>query len=133
LVELNSCSNLLIGIPETPEYPDGEARYDNSLGIFEAGEEYAQVDLDLFFANFTPNIPQGTAPIPALIDGSIASTDVAHAGGEPELDFEIAYPLIYPQTITVFQAPGFNNMLDAIDGVSSRRHQGVWNKVLMCP
>ena len=50
------------------------------------------------------------------------------AGGESDLDFELAYPLIYPQTIKLFQVdekvytnngqyPGiFNNFLDAIDG-----------------
>ena len=102
------------------------------MGIYEEGDYYAQEDLDLFFANYTPHIPQGTHPTPAFIDGATAPTDVAHAGGESDLDFELAYPLLYPQTITLYQTDdlfyatnpnststgGFNTFLDALDGVS---------------
>jgi tripeptidyl-peptidase-1 len=100
------------------------------LGIYEEGDYYAQEDLDLFFANFTPYIPQGTHPSPAFIDGAEAPTDTANAGGESDLDFELAYPLIYPQTITLYQTDdlyyatnlnatsgSFNTLLDALDGV----------------
>ena len=55
------------------------------------------------------------------------------AGGESDLDFQLAYPLIYPQTITLYQTDdlnyatnpnstslgGFNTFLDALDGVST--------------
>ena len=53
---------------------------------------------------------------------------VGSAGGESDLDFELAYPLIYPQTITLFQTDDdnyansgkylgiFNTFLDALDG-----------------
>lgn len=102
------------------------------MGIYEEGDYYAQEDLDLFFANYTPYIPQGTHPTPAFIDGATAPTDVADAGGESDLDFELAYPLLYPQTITLYQTDdryyatnpnststgGFNTFLDALDGVS---------------
>lgn len=91
---------------------------------------YAQEDLDLFFANFTPNIPKGTGPKPAFIDGGNAPVhNISEAGGESDLDFELIYPIIYPQTITLYQtdddyysnspdgpAGGFNTFLDAIDG-----------------
>lgn len=99
------------------------------MGIFEEADYYAQEDLDLFFANFTPYIPQGTHPTPAFIDGAEAPTDTANAGSESDLDFELAYPLIYPQTITLYQTDdcdyatnpnitgGFNTFLDALDGV----------------
>jgi tripeptidyl-peptidase-1 len=117
----------LYGVP-FPEYPNGP-RSDNALGIFEDGDYYAQEDLDLFFANFTPYIPQGTSPTPAFIDGAEAPIDTADAGGESDLDFELAYPLIYPQKITLYQTDdcnyatnpnttgGFNTFLDALDGV----------------
>jgi tripeptidyl-peptidase-1 len=100
------------------------------MGIFEEGNWFLQEDLDLFFANFTPRIPKGTQPTPAYIDGSEAPAELVGAGGESDLDFELAYPLIYPQTITLFQtddlyyAEGahhnygfFNTFLDALDGV----------------
>ncbi|KAK9412956.1 putative Peptidase S53 domain-containing protein [Seiridium unicorne] len=104
----------------------------NSLGIFEAELQYwDQQDLDLFFANFTDWIPQGTHPIDEEIDGGIAQTDnISLAGGESMLDLQLAYPIVYPQTITVLNVDdihyqtwendtytwGFNTLLDAIDG-----------------
>jgi tripeptidyl-peptidase-1 len=126
------CIRALYHVPLVPEYPGGKPRSDNSMGIYEEGDYYAQEDLDLFFANYTPYIPQGTHPTPAFIDGATAPTDVANAGGESDLDFELTYPLLYPQTITLYQTDdyfyatnpnststgGFNTFLDALDGVS---------------
>ncbi|KAF2090832.1 subtilisin-like protein [Saccharata proteae CBS 121410] len=104
----------------------------NSMGIFESEEQYySQVDLDVFFANFTPKIPQGTHPILASIDGAPGpTTDLSDAGGEADLDIQLAYPIIYPQTITLYDTDdslyemdpnitytyGFNTFLDALDG-----------------
>ena len=102
----------------------------NAMGIFEEGDYYAQEDLDLFFKNFTSYIPQGTHPIPALIDGAQAPVPVETAGGESDLDFQLAYPLVYPQDIVLYQTDdlfyatntnststgGFNTFLDALDG-----------------
>jgi len=104
----------------------------NSLGIFEEGDFYAQEDFDLFFAKYTPYIPNGTHPIPNLVDGGEAPVAVGEAAGESDLDFELAYPIIYPQTTTLYQvddlyyAEGgdgtgttrgiFNTFFDAIDG-----------------
>lgn len=127
-----ACIRALYDIPETPEYPNGNPRSDNSLGIFEEGDFYAQADLDFHFSNFTPRIPTGTHPILASIDGGNSPVPVSEAGGESDLDFEIAYPIIYPQKITLYQtddwwyASGgrgkpegfFNTFLDALDGVS---------------
>lgn len=109
----------------------------NSLGIFEEGDYYAQEDLNLFFHNLSSNIPKGTHPIPAFIDGAEAPVKVSEAGGESDLDFELAYPIIYPQTITLYQTDdsnyasgqipteGFlNTFLDALDGVRISRFQG---------
>ncbi|KAI0134345.1 putative protease S8 tripeptidyl peptidase I [Xylariales sp. AK1849] len=104
----------------------------NSMGIFEAELQFwDQEDLDLFFANFSSWIPKGTHPIDEEIDGGVARTnDTALAGGEAMLDLLLAYPIIYPQTITVLNVDdlhyqtwandtynwGFNTLLDAIDG-----------------
>ncbi|KAH6604060.1 protease s8 tripeptidyl peptidase [Trichoderma cornu-damae] len=112
--------------------PDAHARVskNNSLGIFEEGDYYAQQDFDNFFAEYTPNIPQGTHPILNAIDGGEAPVPVADAGGESNLDFELAYPIIYPQTTTLYQTDDtfyatsnastaggiFNTFFDAIDG-----------------
>ncbi|MCJ1416494.1 hypothetical protein MMC32_002832 [Xylographa parallela] len=120
------CVAALYEVPPTL----GQANPSNSLGIFEEGDFYAQKDLNLFFANFTPYIPKGTHPIPAFIDGAEAPVPVEDAGGESDLDFQLAYPLIYPQTITLYQTDdlnyatnpnstslgGFNTFLDALDG-----------------
>lgn len=113
--------------PATSHHPN------NSMGIFESELQfYLQKDLDMFFTNFT-NIKNGTHPIPANIDGGQQSTeDPFYAGGEVNLDLMLAYPIVHPQTITLYQVDdfivqanpndtytfGFNTFLDALDGVS---------------
>ncbi|KAG0647548.1 Aorsin [Hyphodiscus hymeniophilus] len=103
----------------------------NSMGVFEDFDAFSQVDIDLFFAKFAPWVPQGTTPAVLSVDGGTAPVAVADArnGGESDIDIELAYALIYPQTVTVYQADdlpnssgetgknGFlNTFLDAIDG-----------------
>ena len=79
--------------------------------------------------SLAPEIPQGTHPTLDAIDGAVAPTTVANnAGPESDLDFQISYPIIYPQNSILFQTDdpvyeanytfeGFlNNFLDAIDG-----------------
>ncbi|KXS95550.1 hypothetical protein AC578_5260 [Pseudocercospora eumusae] len=99
----------------------------NELGIFEEGDFYTQQDLTLFFATFANYIPLLTHPKLKGIDGGFAPSAVA--GGESDLDFEISYPIIWPQNSVLFQTDdifyatgiqgggGFlNTFLDAIDG-----------------
>ena len=101
----------------------------NQLGIFEdLNDMYSQTDLNDFFAILATNIPQGTHPTLDGIDGATAPATVANAGPESDLDFQISYPIIYPQNSILFQTDddvyeanytyvGFlNNFLDAIDG-----------------
>lgn len=104
----------------------------NVMGIYESeAQYYAQEDLNLFFANFTPNIPKDTHPSIVSIDGGPGPTNnVSEAGGEVELDLQLAYPIVYPQSIAIWQEDdaiyelnpnqtytwGFNHLLDAIDG-----------------
>lgn len=59
--------------------------------------------MNLFFKNFTPQIPQGTHPTPQFIDGAQAPVPVEDAGGESDLDFQLAYPILYPQKLSLYQ------------------------------
>jgi tripeptidyl-peptidase-1 len=101
----------------------------NELGIFEdLGDVYDQTDLNLFFLTLQPDIPLGSHPLLKAIDGATAPNSLLKAGVESLLDFQISYPIIYPQTHILFQTDdpvyeanytyeGFlNNFLDAIDG-----------------
>ena len=71
----------------------------------------------------------GTHPTLNGIDGGSAPVAVKLAGGESDLDFELAIPIIYPQTTTLYQTDDalyssgnistggiFNTFLDALDG-----------------
>ena len=106
-----------------------KANPNNKLGIFEdLGDVYSQTDLNDFFLTLAPQIPQGTHPVLDAIDGAVAPNPVTSAGPESDLDFQISYPIIYPQNSILFQTDdpvyeanytfnGFlNNFLDAIDG-----------------
>jgi tripeptidyl-peptidase-1 len=109
--------------------PAGRVAEGNALGIFEEGDYYSQTDLDLFFAKFADWIPQGTHPTLDSINGAEAPVSVENAGGESDLDFQLAYPIVYPQEIVLYQVDdlnyvsgpnavgGFGNtFLDALDG-----------------
>ncbi|KAI1326976.1 protease s8 tripeptidyl peptidase [Xylariaceae sp. FL0255] len=100
----------------------------NSMGIFEEGDYYDQPDLNSFFAVYTPYIKNGTHPKLDSIDGGVAPLPGMY-GEESPLDFLIAYPIIFPQTITLYQTDDenyalgytetkgiFNTFLDALDG-----------------
>lgn len=93
----------------------------NAMGIFETEDTYAQEDLTAFWKAFATNIPANTGPKVDGIDGATAPTSVGDAGGESDLDFQIAIPIIYPQSTVLFQTAVnnndiFNTFLDAIDG-----------------
>jgi len=79
----------------------------NSMGIFEKGAWYQDEDLDLFFATYPPEIPQGTRPLNLSIDLAVChyneSDTFISEPDETDLDLKVAYPLIYPQKTTVFQ------------------------------
>ncbi|KAK1066330.1 hypothetical protein LTR74_007217 [Friedmanniomyces endolithicus] len=114
-----------------PLPPNAEVSPNNSMGIFEEGDFYDQFDLNSFFTNFTKYIPNGTHPVLDSIDGGMAPiTNLSQAGSEANLDFELAIPIIYPQTATLYQSDDlyyalggngttggiFNTFLDSIDG-----------------
>lgn len=120
------CWRALYGIP--PGHINDSV---NTLGIYEQGDYYAAEDLDLYFAAYAPWVPQGTRPTLHGIDGGYAPAPLnsSGVGGESDVDFDISFSLIYPQSITLYQvddayyAPRevalnntFNTFLDALDG-----------------
>ncbi|KAI1488921.1 peptidase S8/S53 domain-containing protein [Biscogniauxia mediterranea] len=124
------CIRELYGIPKgTKKHPD------NKLGIFQSlGQHYTQQDLDTFFWAFTDDIPNGTHPELLSVDGGEgATTNLRLAGAESNLDFQMAYGLIWPQEPVLYQVDDewyqqaeqtsplvytgfFNNLWNAIDG-----------------
>lgn len=117
-----ACLKALYSIPDTT-YTDAV----NVMGLYESGDTYAQEDLNLFFAQFAPYVPQGTHPKLDSIDGGEApvAPGSEYNTGESDIDMDIAFSLIHPQTITLYQVDdnieaftdgGFNTFLDAIDG-----------------
>lgn len=80
----------LYNIPPAPKQVDPS----NTMGVFEAELQYwDQLDLNLFFSNFTHWIPNGTHPIDNNVDGGVAkTTNVSEAGGESMLDLEVRKP-----------------------------------------
>lgn len=85
-----ACVAALYHIPPAPKHVDPS----NTMGVFEAELQYwDQLDLDLFFTNFTHWIPNGTHPIDNNVDGGVAQTaNVSEAGGESMLDLEVGKP-----------------------------------------
>ncbi|PSR88695.1 putative Tripeptidyl-peptidase sed1 [Coniella lustricola] len=122
------CTRVQYGITNgTTAYPG------NELGIFESlDDHYSKADLDMYFSTLYPYIPNGTYPEERLVDGAIGAVEEAPklnitAGGESSLDFDSAWPLIWPQKTVLYQVDdqyyevvgtwGFwNTFLDAIDG-----------------
>ncbi|KAI0506816.1 subtilisin-like protein [Xylaria bambusicola] len=117
--------------------PKGSTKFPgNELGIFESiDDHYSKKDLDVFFKTLYPdlNVPTGTYPEERLIDGAIGSIETPspfplEVGLESSLDFDSAWPLIWPQGTVLYQTDdeyyehnytfnGFwNTFLDAIDG-----------------
>lgn len=122
-----ACIKALYQIPDATR-----ASPTNSLGVFEEQSfAYSQEDLDMFFTSYAPNVPNGTHPTPAFIDGGTAPVSKSDADAESDIDLAITLSLIYPQSITLYQTDDpayrfgftgfnglFNTFLDALDGVS---------------
>lgn len=82
-----SCIKALYQIPDAKT-----ATPNNSLGLYEQGDYFAKSDLDLFYKEYAPWVPQGTYPIPALIDGanySVPSYSSLNTG-ESDIDIDMA-------------------------------------------
>jgi tripeptidyl-peptidase I len=92
--------------------PNGTtSRSGNSLGIYASdNEHYSVPDLNAFWPKLWPVIPTGTKPTDDLIDGAVSPANpsaspypIPIGEGEADLDIEVAWPIIWPQKITVFQ------------------------------
>ncbi|EMC94319.1 hypothetical protein BAUCODRAFT_111098 [Baudoinia panamericana UAMH 10762] len=105
----------------------------NALGIYESGDYFSQQDLNLFFAEYAPNVPNGTSPIVLSVDGGEApvAPDDPNNTGESDIDIDMSFSLIYPQNVIIYQVDDFpqanasvngvllgflNTFLDAVDG-----------------
>lgn len=88
-----ACLRALYNIPSAPTQVDSV----NALGIYESGDIYSQQDLNSFFAQYAPNVPQGTHPALDSIDGGEAPVAPGSEfnTGESDIDFDIAFSLIY--------------------------------------
>ena len=76
----------------------------NALGVLEFYPDvYSQQDLNMFYKAFAPYVPQGTSPNLVSIDGGKAPIRQKLAGGESDIDFSLAIPLVYPQSVTLYQ------------------------------
>ncbi|KAL7940291.1 peptidase S8/S53 domain-containing protein [Trichoderma barbatum] len=122
------CVRAQYGIPNNTLAASG-----NELGIYQIYQHYSKHDLDVYWSNVYPHIPNGTYPEERLINGAIGSIESRPdlpltAGGEAHLDFDSSWPLIWPQRAVLFQEGNYaselsrdtigiwNDMLDAIDG-----------------
>ncbi|OAA53349.1 Peptidase S8/S53, subtilisin/kexin/sedolisin [Cordyceps fumosorosea ARSEF 2679] len=82
---------------------ENKPEYVNSLGIWETEDTFDQEDIDLFIAKYATNVPKGTKPSLALINGATAPVRQQDGGEESLLDLDIAYPIIQPQNVVIFQ------------------------------
>lgn len=82
-----TCIRKLYNIP----VPNGAVE-GNSLGLYEQGSYFAESDIDLFYKTWAPWVPQGTYPVPALIDGANYSVPPSSPlnSGEANIDIDMA-------------------------------------------
>lgn len=110
----------------------------NPMGFFESiSDVYSQEDLDQFWKVAAPYVPQGTGPDLDLINGATAPNPPESAGGESDLDFQMAIPIIYPEGTVLFQTAGtgyddiFGDFLAAVDADYCPIDPN-WNNHKMC-
>ncbi|PSR82034.1 peptidase S8/S53 domain-containing protein [Coniella lustricola] len=108
--------------------PGNTSAAGNEMGIGEWADYLWEQDLPIFFKNFTsPQIPANVTPEFIAIDGGLRAnlTTVAQESGvESALDFQVAYSIVYPQQLRLYQVGDginvdsvgtFNIFLDALD------------------
>lgn len=81
-----TCIKAMYKIPDATSAVNG-----NSLGLYEQGDYFAKSDVDLFCKEYAPWVPQGTYPIPALIDGANYSVPPYSSlnTGESDIDIDL--------------------------------------------
>ena len=106
-----ACLKTLYDIPNaTRNQPE------NTLGIFAYGDVYDQDDLNLYWSHYAPWVPNGTHPNLQSINGAKAPAPTIVGPGESIIDLDIAFALLYPQEVTLYQTQ------------STRVQQEVWIK-----
>ncbi|KAF7195880.1 Tripeptidyl-peptidase sed1 [Pseudocercospora fuligena] len=119
------CLRALYDIPKPSSNIDS-----GILGIAEGlGDEYSQEDLNEYFSMYASYVPTGTHPALVSINGAEAPAPQTSAGGESDVDFDIAYALLGAAPITLYQIQPpanlpdsytgdtlFGSLLDALDG-----------------
>ncbi|KAK0099785.1 hypothetical protein ONS95_005829 [Cadophora gregata] len=97
----------------------------NEIGIPAFGSYLYPPDLEQFFENYTTQpIPKSVFPEFVSIDGGERWDDSFTFGSEATLDVQVAYSMIYPQGVRLYQVGDvntasdgtFNTFLDALDG-----------------
>jgi tripeptidyl-peptidase-1 len=83
------CIRALYDIPLPTNKPNPK----NALGLYEQGDYFAKKDLDLYWKNVYPEVPQGTYPKPQLIDGANYSVPANSSlnTGESNIDIQMTY------------------------------------------
>lgn len=113
-----ACIRALYSMP-----PGSLASPNNTLGVVEyTPQAFLQEDLDLFFAEFQPELV-GEGPEIHFVAGGVLQKEKQSFfyNGESSLDLEYSMSLVYPQGVTLYQVgdmdqgASFNNFLDAID------------------
>ena len=74
-------------------FPNGSLAQSSYAVVEYTPEAYLQSDLNLFFANVDPQIPQGTAPILASIDGGVEQTTTQSFDDNGEADLDLQYAM----------------------------------------
>ena len=114
---------LPVGLYRIPANNSTDVQEDNDIGIVEFGQTYDQADLDNFFYTYASSIPNGTHPNLKLMNGATGPGDPTSQNGETMLDLDIAYPIVYPGNVTMFQTNGGENaILDALDNIYCDHH-----------
>lgn len=96
-----TCYRALYGIPSPSQIAQGyQNAPENAVGVFANRDTYRQSDLDLFFKNFAPQVPQGEHPkFDSIEDASLRpNLSYFQYSTESNLDLDILYSLTYPQT-----------------------------------
>ena len=111
------CYNALYNIPE-PATP----HLNNSFAIFEQAVSYVQSDMDQFFQQVAPQVPVGTVPQQILLNGAELDTNLTGINGlgilEAELDFQTAWPLVYPLNLTLLESTITVSQLPLLAGLN---------------
>jgi len=86
-----TCIKALYEIPKT-NFSDPA----NRMGLFEFYDAFSQADLNLFFAHFAPDVPQGTHPQIDSIDGGTSDVPASSErnGGESDTDIDLTYSIM---------------------------------------